>query len=189
MKRFGTIPTVNNPKLSDFKASELTPMGDLEAASILVTPVQPRDLLLIGPCGHGKTHLARAIGLQLWRETGKRAIFLRVQDYIGLQYSHDREQLNVLEDAERCPILLLEDLGAEAEIKNSIPRVCALLSAREEHGRCVTIVTSNISKPSEVNDRLGERVASRLESYTRVLVKSENGDRRKASRGEVKQLD
>lgn len=189
MRPHGVVPMTNSPSLSHFTVDNLTVVDDVFPASdLLAVPAIPRDLLLIGPVGHGKTHLARALGLQLWRDGGGRVIYLSAQDYIGLQYSREREHQHVLEDAERCPILVVDDLGAEAEIKNSVPRLCALLSAREEHGRGVTIITSNITSQDAIKSQLGDRIASRLDSYSTVIVRSTSGSRRPAKRGAVKNL-
>jgi DNA replication protein DnaC len=131
-------------------------------------------LVLHGPNGSGKTHLAAAIALNL-RAKGKPVLFMRVPDLMEfLRHAYDEESLFVrsvgqagsmnhlerLETVRRAPILVLDDLAAESDTPWVREKLYQILDYRGVD-RLPTVVTLNIG-PSEWAEKLGARVADRL---------------------------
>lgn len=124
----------------------------------------PHDtgLLLTGPTGTGKTHLAVAI-LQVALEKGYSGLFVTVPELLdsiknSFAPGADREELfDAAKDAE---ILVLDDIGVEKVTDFVAEKIFTLINSRYED-MLPTIVTSNLTM-KELADRLGSRVVSRL---------------------------
>ncbi|MBA9003684.1 ATP-binding protein [Thermomonospora cellulosilytica] len=115
-----------------------------------------KNALLMGPSGHGKTHLAYAIAnaavqAGLWVEAW--SVLELVQTLAPLpRHARDdevrsRRQENTLDWAKTCDLLILDDLGAEEATGYAADRWRAqlldILTARDGHPRRRTIVTVN----------------------------------------------
>ncbi len=125
---------------------------------------KPPGLLLIGPAGVGKTHLAVAALRQLIIR-GHEGIFF---DYLDLlerirsSYSEtlgtsNREAYRLALEAE---ILLLDDLGAHRVTDWVKDTVTAIVTYRCNHHKPL-IATSNLSD-ADMEEHIGERAYSRL---------------------------
>ncbi|WP_060888347.1 ATP-binding protein [Streptomyces caniscabiei] len=139
------------------------------------------SLLIAGPTGTGKTHqaygairalLARGVRLR-WEATTAADLYARLRPRAG----HDAER--DLQTLARCPLLLLDDLGAAKTSEWTEELTYRLINHRYEHLR-PTLITTNLPIP-ELRTALGDRVASRLAEMTERVVLT-GPDRRRHAR-------
>lgn len=103
-----------------------------------------RSLVMIGPPGLGKTHLAVAVGLRaVHRFNGVR--FVTVQElanrYIASETPKQRNR--ILRPYKKCELLILDEFGYLPHEPEVAPLLYELISARYENS--ATIITSNKS--------------------------------------------
>jgi len=101
-------------------------------------------LLLIGPSGTGKTHLAVALGTKMV-QLGYGVRFLTAQHFANavLAATSRAEVERVLRPLIRCDLLILDEFGYLSVDPQIGPALYELLSARYTHG--ATVITSNKS--------------------------------------------
>ncbi len=114
-------------------------------------------LVLAGPTGTGKTHLAAAIGWE-WFEDGFRVVFTRVDDLLDdLRKGYDDNTYHKKLDRVRyCDLLILDDLGTEAARDWGLEKLDRVVDWRYA-ARVPLVVTTNAK-----SEDLLPRVASRL---------------------------
>ncbi len=103
-------------------------------------------LLLIGPCGVGKTHLAVAVLKQLVRR-GHEALFYDYRELLKeIQGSYNPEnpvtESRLLEPVLTAEVLLLDDLGSSKPSNWALEMIGHILTTRYNEKR-VTLLTSN----------------------------------------------
>ncbi|ULR56106.1 ATP-binding protein [Streptomyces deccanensis] len=139
------------------------------------------SLLIAGPTGTGKTHqaygairalLSRGVRLR-WEATTAADLYARLRPRAG----HDAER--DLQTLARCPLLLVDDLGAAKSSEWTEELTYRLINHRYEHLR-PTLITTNLPIP-ELRTALGDRVASRLAEMTERVVLT-GPDRRRHAR-------
>lgn len=142
-------------------------------------PSVDRGLLLTGPCGVGKTHLAVAIlrglierGVScLFYEFG--ALLKEVQD--SYNPSSGSSELRVLAPVFEAEVLVLDELGA-TKPTDWVRDAMAQVIGRRYNDRRLTILTTNYADerrvPSEetLEDRVGARLRSRLYEMCRTVT-------------------
>lgn len=101
-------------------------------------------LLLIGPSGTGKTHLAVALGTKMV-QLGYSVRFLTAQHFANdvLRATSRAEAEHMLRPLIRCDLLILDEFGYLSVEPQIGPALYELLSARYMHG--ATVITSNKS--------------------------------------------
>lgn len=142
-------------------------------------------LLLMGPCGVGKTHLAVA-ALRALASRGHQGLFYDYRELLKeIQASYNPEsqttEMDVLEPVLRAEVLLLDDLGASKPSAWALETVGHILNARYNDKR-VTLVTTNFldaPRPAEparaaphddaLAERIGQRIRSRLYEMCRTV--------------------
>ncbi|HVB33282.1 MAG TPA: ATP-binding protein [Patescibacteria group bacterium] len=147
-------------------------------------------LLLMGPCGVGKTHLAVA-ALRALLARGHHGLFFDYRDLLKqIQASYNPEsqttEMEVLEPVLRCEVLLLDDLGSSKPSAWALETVGHILNARYNDKR-VTLVTTNYLdgdsprppvsiagrqpiREDTLADRVGQRIRSRLYEMCRTVM-------------------
>jgi DNA replication protein DnaC len=130
-------------------------------------------LLLVGNNGTGKSGLAAGLA-QSWVDAERSALYRKsVQITAELRaapYRRDREtdtrptEAELLAAYQECDLLVLDDLGAEADDPRVVERLFSILDARLVACKA-TIVTTNLTDEA-MAERLGERLADRLFSGT-----------------------
>jgi DNA replication protein DnaC len=116
-------------------------------------------LLLLGPHGSGKTHLAAAIA-NYRRAAGESPAFVKVPallDELRRNFSSDGDGAHrMLDELRAAPLLVLDDLDAQTAIGWVRDRLFQILDHRHT-ARLPTVITSALTM-----EELGDRLASRL---------------------------
>lgn len=140
-------------------------------------------LIMAGPSGSGKSHLAVAI-VKAIAETGKSAIFQSVPELLAkLRMTYDKnnegeKEDEILEQLAQCDLLVLDDIGAEKTSAWTEERLYLLIDRRYRDKRA-TIVTTNLNY-NEIEKILGTRAMDRL-LETCGIVKLTAGSYRRRS--------
>lgn len=126
--------------------------------------VKTKNLILQGGTGIGKTYLVNAIANEL---TSKSFIVQNLTAFafnnLVLKYHtcFDEGKEVYLENLLDCDLLIIDDLGTENIFKNVTKEYLYLVINERLLNNKQTIITTNML-PSEILDRYGERVFSRL---------------------------
>jgi DNA replication protein DnaC len=133
------------------------------------------DVVLAGPVGTGKTHLAIALGLRA-AERGHRVLFLRAADLVrDLAEAQSSRALGALQRRlMRADLLILDELGFVPFTRSGGELLFNLLS--ERHGRRSTLVTTNLAFGEWVQvfgcEKLTTALLDRLCHRAEILVTS-----------------
>lgn len=128
-------------------------------------PIHDFGLLLLGPCGVGKTHLAAATLLTLIREKGVRGLFYDFRDLLKeIQASYNAvsgtTEMGILQPIFGAEVLVLDDLGA-TKMTDWVRDTLSHIINNRYNERRVTIFTSNLddeaSRPTVVDERVREK--------------------------------
>jgi DNA replication protein DnaC len=149
-------------------------------------------LLLLGPCGVGKTHLAVAAITEIIRGNKPgRLIFSNFQDLIQeIQASFNNDQVpsksELLRPLLEADLLVLDELGSQKPTQFIQDILYYLINTRYNEER-TTIFTTNypeVAEPKDesLSDRIGARLRSRLYEMARRVPMSGTDYRRNALR-------
>lgn len=151
-----------------------------------------RGLLLMGPCGVGKTHLAVAALVEIIN-SGKpgRLLFCNFQDLIQeIQASFDSDQVpsksELLRPLLETDLLVLDELGSQKPTTFIQDILYYVINSRYNDER-TTIFTTNYFDEGNDRDqllgaRIGERLRSRLHEMTELVQIKGVPDHRIASK-------
>ena len=150
-----------------------------------------RGFFLYGPAGHGKSHQAAALLLNLLENGTVRGIsykWVNVPEMLfTLRSSYQSNQSNferdLIESCAGVDWLCLDDLGAEKTTDWTMSTLYLIINKRYESGK-ITVVTSNLSF-EELEERFGDdRLVSRIQGMCEpYLINSKVGDRRIPNNG------
>lgn len=174
---------------TDFKGAHpsLAPACLLAARFVEEYPGHESGLLLLGPIGVGKTHLAVAILKALIEHKGVHCLFYDYRELLKeIQNSYNPSvattELEVLRPVFEAEVLVLDELGAVKPTEWVWDTVSHILSTRYNDKR-TTIITSNFAdqpaalvagprgaaREETLGDRIGERMRSRLHEMCRKV--------------------
>ena len=158
-------------------------------------PVESTGLLLIGPVGVGKTHLAVGIMKELILKKGIACLFYDYRELLKqIQNSYNDSvkatELEVLRPVFDTEVLILDELGAVKPTEWVWDTVSLVLNTRYNDNR-TTIITTNYpddvgqdpyanpasefaraqkaARRETLGDRIGERMRSRLHEMCRII--------------------
>ncbi len=150
-------------------------------------PLDKTGLLLIGPSGVGKTHLAVAMLRHLILNKTIPCLFCDYRDLLKqIQHSYNPSvqttELELLRPVFQTEVLVLDDLGAVKPTEWVWDTVSVILNTRYNENR-TTIITTNFqdgpaaavagprgaTREETLGDRIGERMRSRLSEMCRLV--------------------
>jgi len=130
--------------------------------------VQFRDLLLTGKSGLGKTFLLHAIANRLI-ERDINVLLISAYRFLQIARQSYFGEDNGLEELERVPVLMLDDVGSEPLMQNvTVEQLFNLINERQNHG-LNTLISTNLNL-AEFRTRYTERIASRMMDPKYCLV-------------------
>ena len=159
-------------------------------------PATEKGLLLMGPSGVGKTHLAVASLKELIRR-GHSGLFCDYRELLkeiqgSYNPSSESTEMGILEPIRTMELLVLDDLGASKPSAWVLDVIGLVLNARYNE-KLMTILTTNYFDESEVPggqrvtakedtlaDRIGARMRSRLFEMCRTVIVDAPDFRREA---------
>ncbi len=143
-------------------------------------PHVERGLLLVGPCGVGKTHLSVALLKDLINEKLISGRFVDEAELLSrLQHSYNPDtqetEERILEGLKHADLLVWDDLGAGRPTEWAKSKISEVINHRYTHCKW-TVMSSNYPMPavfkckwkkSEKSETLEERVGTRL--FSRIM--------------------
>ncbi|RMG56509.1 MAG: ATP-binding protein [Acidobacteria bacterium] len=142
-------------------------------------PNTDRGLLLMGPVGVGKTHLAVSVLKELIRTKMAHCLFYDFRDLLKeIQESYNpdsqRTESRILEPIYHVDVLVLDELGAAKPTAWVQDTMTQIINTRYNYKR-LTIFTTNyldtsINNEETLAERVGERLRSRLHEMCKTIL-------------------
>jgi len=122
---------------------------------------QPRDLLLMGQSGLGKTYLMQAMTRRLL-DRGKNVLLISAYSFLDTaRRAYFSQKSDELYDIIHADVLMIDDMGSEPLMENiTIVQWFNLIDQRQRLN-LPTVISTNLQQ-NELRERYTERIASRL---------------------------
>lgn len=139
--RFPEVKTIDTFNVNELHGIEPGQIGELATCSYID---EHRNLILAGPIGTGKTHLAIALGIEAARRR-KTVVFHRTADLVRtLIEARDQRQLGLMHRRlQKAQLLILDELGFIPFDRQGGELLFNVISDRYE--RCSVLITTNLS--------------------------------------------
>lgn len=132
-------------------------------AQAMISGSLKRNLVLLGNCGTGKTHLACAVGMAALT-AGKTVLFATASEIIRrVQAAHKsatETEWALMSQLARLDLLIIDELGVQYATESANRIITEIVNARYEN-ELPTIFISNLSVAAFA-DLMGERAMSRM---------------------------
>jgi DNA replication protein DnaC len=163
----------------------------LAAGFVANYPNTDTGLLLMGPCGVGKTHLAVATLTALVRAKGIQCLFYDFRDLlkeIQETYAQSAEatESQIIASVVNAEVLVLDELGAAKPTDWARDTMTHIITRRYNESRVTIFTTNYLDAPltrgeDTLTERIGVRLRSRLyEMCQAVMVKGDDYRRRRS---------
>lgn len=178
--RAARLPAPKTLAQFDWKRSHGLERARLEELARCAWIPTSRNVVLLGPVGTGKTHLATGLGIEAIKR-GHHVAFFRASDLVrALTEARDARALSRLQERlRRVALLIVDELGFVPFEKAGGELLFDVLSTRHERG--ATVITSNLAFSEWnrvfVDDKLTAALLDRLAQHAEVLVTRGPGDR------------
>ncbi len=156
-------------------------------------PAIDAGLLIAGPVGSGKTHLAVAVLAELIDTRGVRGVFCDFTDLLSriqatFSRSSDESEEDVLQVYREADLLVLDELGARRPTDWARDVLYGLLNTRYNRKKTTILTTNFEDKPAKPGDetlelRVGTPVRSRLSEMCLLVPLSGPDFRREVKQG------
>jgi DNA replication protein DnaC len=170
----------------DFAASDGVSATQIHTLARGEWVTTPENLILAGPIGTGKTHLAIALGVEATKQK-RRVLFTRAADLVRqlLEARDSRELTRLQQRLLRVDVLIIDELGFVPFDRPGGELLFNLITDRYE--RRATVVTTNLAFAEWVTVFAGEKLTTalldRLAHHASVITTKGKSYRMRKRRG------